>query len=60
VAAPNGTEKDFSLELSIVMRLCYTLKHCARTDSGPERGTVLRIDLEPHEDWSGFVDERQD
>lgn len=45
---------------SIVMRLCYALKHRARTDSRPERGTVFNIDLEPHEGWSGFVGERQD
>ena len=42
------------------MRLCYALKHRARTDSRPERGTVFNVDLEPHEGWSGFVGERQD
>jgi hypothetical protein len=31
------------------MRLCYALKRRARTYSRPERGTVFRIDLQPHE-----------
>lgn len=60
LAAQHDTEKDFSPGLSIVMRLCCSLTQRVRTDSRPGCGTVFRIDLEPHEGWSGSVSERQD
>lgn len=59
VSTHNGTEEGFGLGLSIVMRLCDTLKHHLRMRSRPGRGTVFRIDLEPHEDWTGSLGERQ-
>lgn len=55
VSTHNGTEEGFGLGLSIVMRLCETLKHHVRMVSRPGRGTVFRIDLEPHEDWTGSL-----
>jgi signal transduction histidine kinase len=55
VSSHNGTEEGFGLGLSIVMRLCDTLKHHVRMASRPGRGTVFRIDLEPHEDWTGSL-----
>ena len=60
VAAENGTKEGFGLGLSIVMRLCDALKRRVRMDSRPGRGTVFKIDLEPHEGWSGSVGKRQD
>jgi K+-sensing histidine kinase KdpD len=59
-AAHNGIEDGFGLGLSIVMRLCDTLKHRLRMDSRRGRGTVFRINPEPHEGWSGSIGERQD
>ncbi|MDQ3272178.1 MAG: HAMP domain-containing histidine kinase [Pseudomonadota bacterium] len=46
VAAHNGTEEGFGLGLSIVSRLCHTLKHRLTMDSRPGRGTVFRLYLE--------------
>lgn len=59
MATHNGTEQGFGLGLSIVMRLCDTLKHRLRMGSRPGHGTVFRIDLEPHEGWTGSLSERQ-
>ena len=56
----NGTEEGFSLGLSIVMRLCDTAKHRVRMDLRPGRDMVFKINLEPHEGWSGSISERQD
>jgi signal transduction histidine kinase len=47
VAAHNGTEEGFGLGLSIVSRLCETLKHRLTMHSRPGRGTVFRLYLEP-------------
>lgn len=46
VAAHNGTEEGFGLGLSIVSRLCETLKHRLTMRSRPGRGTVFRLYLD--------------
>jgi signal transduction histidine kinase len=46
VAAHNGTEEGFGLGLSIVSRLCETLKHRLTMHSRPGRGTVFRLYLD--------------
>ncbi|MDP3412792.1 MAG: ATP-binding protein, partial [Polaromonas sp.] len=46
VAAHNGTEEGFGLGLSIVSRLCETLRHRLTMHSRPGRGTVFRLYLE--------------
>ncbi len=60
VSMHNGTEEGFGLGLSIVTRLCDTLKHHVRMASRPGRGTVFRIDLEPHEGWAGSLNMQDD
>lgn len=53
VAAHNGTEEGFGLGLSIVSRLCETLKHPLSMHSRPGKGTVFRLALEPFDDAAG-------
>ncbi|MDP2819555.1 MAG: HAMP domain-containing sensor histidine kinase [Polaromonas sp.] len=53
VAAHNGTEEGFGLGLSIVSRLCETLKHSLSMHSRPGKGTVFRLTLEPFDDAAG-------
>jgi len=55
VAAHNGTEEGFGLGLSIVSRLCETLKHRLSMASRPGRGTVFRLDLEPLDNASSYA-----
>ncbi len=50
VATHNGTEEGFGLGLSIVSRLCETLKHSLTMHSRPGKGTVFRLALEPFDD----------
>ena len=42
------------------MRLFDTAKHRVRMDLRPGRDMVFKINLEPHEGWSGSISERQD
>lgn len=53
VATHNGTEEGFGLGLSIVSRLCDTLKHPLTMHSRPGKGTVFRLALQPFDDAAG-------